>query len=424
MNRGLRKDIWDYIKERNKVLPNLNYMNKYFYFIDIITNNDTYSLKDQCSYDFEIYDNEDKIIINLKNINYALIYDMAFDATIIFGNKNPCATNREKYIYFIDYFKKQVKEVKNNSNYYITIPITKTYSIINASSSNIFDSPTYVIKDYDIKKSSKDLFNALTGGLINKLDEKKFIYRQNYINELLNSKIDKTYNLNYSYSIEDLIYNSDLKQIVFQIERRVEEICEYIKDKDRTPFLQECYEIIRLIYPDKCVNEILDNTAIGAYIENANDKNNIKADIFFKNIFLGLIYNESMNETDNHFKNNIDANIKEKYEYFVRDIKNRALYYKRIAEPQYIIYSNTNVIAKEFEITYKLYKYIIKQNEHYKYNEGIYNCLTGGLYDILQKRPCTYLIEYKKTLLKEKRNITSDDLILDEDKGSLFFTRR
>lgn len=28
MNRGLRKDIWDYIKERNKVLPNLNYMNK------------------------------------------------------------------------------------------------------------------------------------------------------------------------------------------------------------------------------------------------------------------------------------------------------------------------------------------------------------------------------------------------------------
>ncbi len=87
MNRGLRKDIWDYIKERNKVLPNLNYMNKYFYFIDIITNNDTYSLKDQCSYDFEIYDNEEKIIINLKNINYALIYDMAFDATIIFEKK-------------------------------------------------------------------------------------------------------------------------------------------------------------------------------------------------------------------------------------------------------------------------------------------------------------------------------------------------
>lgn len=225
MNRGLRKDIWDYIKERNKVLPNLNYMNKYFYFIDIITNNDTYSLKDQCSYDFEIYDNEEKIIINLKNINYALIYDMAFDATIIFENKNPGATNREKYIYFIDYFKKQVKEVKNNSNYYITIPITKTYYIINASSSNIFDTPTYVIKDYDVKEPSKDFFNALTGGLINKLDEKKFIYRQNYIKEILNSKIDTIYNLNYSYSIEDLIYNSDLKQIVFQIERRVEEIC-------------------------------------------------------------------------------------------------------------------------------------------------------------------------------------------------------
>lgn len=417
----LPNDIEAYIKENIKALPNLEYMNKYFYFIDIITNNDIYSLKDQCSYYYGTYDNDETLSIGCENINYSLIYDMAFDETIIFENKNKNATNKEKYMHFIDFFKKQIKKVRNNPNYYTNIYINRKCSYYTPSGSS---TPSFYIYERKGKEPLKDFFNALTGGLINKLDEKEFIYRQNYINELLNSKSDKIYNLNYSYTIEDLIYHSDLKQMVFQLERRVEEICENINDKDRTPFLQQCYEIIRLIYPNKGANEILNNTQIGAYIRNTEDKNNIKADIFFKTVFLGLIYNESMDATFNHFKGNIDADIKERYEYFARDIKNRALYYKRIAEPKYVIYSNTSITAKEFEVTYKLYKYTIKQNEYYKCNEGIYNCLTGGLFEILNKRPCTYLIGYKKSLLKKQNNITSNDLILDEDKGSLFFTRR
>lgn len=402
------------------MLPNLNYMNKYFYFIDIITNNDTYSLKDQCSYDFEIYDNEEKIIINLKNINYALIYDFVFDETLIFEQRNPKASNRDKYIYFIKNFNEEIHKKYSNTNYISNIPFVRECKITSHSKGE----DTYRIYESEEKYLLKDFFNAISAGLIDKLDKRKFIFYYDYLDELIKSEKDKQYDLDYCYEVEDLVYDFEMKSVVNQVERKVEYICEDIKDK--TFFLQECCEIIRLIYPEMGIKKLLEDTPIGAYIDNTNEETNMVADIYFKTVFFGLIYKESMDKTDDNFKNK-NADVKEKYEYFARDIKNRAKNYTELADPKYIIYSKAKRVLNETKITFPAMQYkIVPVDNNNKNNEDIYNCLTGGLYGILQKRPCTYLNEYKNILLETKiiKDVKIRELLLDEDKKLVFNPKR
>ena len=134
-----------------------------------------------------------------------------------------------------------------------------------------------------------------------------------------------------------------------------------------------------------------------------------------------------MDETDNHFKGNIDADVKEKYEYFARDIKNRAKNYTELADPKYIIYSKVKRVLNETKITFPAMQYkIVPVDNNNKNNEDIYNCLTGGLYGILQKRPCTYLNEYKNILLETKiiKDVKIRELLLDEDKKLVFNPKR
>lgn len=398
-------------------------MRKYFYFLNIITNNNLEDLKEQCDYTIEmehLYRTFFSEYVNLsiicENTNYSLIYDFVFDETLIFEQRNPRASNRDKYIYFIKNFNEEIHKKHSNTNYISNIPFVRECKITSHSKGK----DTYRIYESEEKYPLKDFFNAISAGLIDKLDKRKFIFYYDYLDKLIKSEKDKQYDLDYCYEVEDLVYDFEMKSVVNQVERKVEYICEDIKDK--TFFLQECCEIIRLIYPEMGIKKLLEDTPIGAYIDNTNEETNMVADIYFKTVFFGLIYKESMDKTDDNFKNK-NADVKEKYEYFARDIKNRAKNYSELADPKYIIYSKAKRVLNETKITFPAMQYkIVPVDNNNKNNEDIYNCLTGGLYGILQKRPCTYL----NILLETKiiKDVKIRELLLDEDKKLVFNPKR
>ena len=418
-----------YINERTDSLSRLNYMREYLYFFNIITNNNLENLREQFTYKTKekfIYSSFFSRYVNLiftfTTLNYALIYDFVFDETLIYIQRNPRVSTRDKYIYFVKKFNEETHTKHSNTNYTSKINFVRECKITPHSKSE----DTYQVYEKKGKEPLKDFFNAISGGMIEKLNERKFIFYYDYLNELINEEKDSQFNLDYCYEIEDLVYDFEIKSIVNQVERKVEDICEDSKDKDKTFFLQECCEIIRLIYPEKGINKLLDETPIGAYIDNSREEEDMVADIYFKTVFLGLIYNESMDKTDSHFKN-INADIKEKYKFFAKEIKNRAKHYSELADPKYVIYSKVKRILKETNIKLPVTNYkLVPVDNNIKNNEDIFNCLTGGLYGILQKRPCTYLSNYKNLILERKiiKDVKIRELLLYEDKKLVFNPKR
>ena len=103
-----------YIDERTDSLSRLNYMREYLYFFNIITNNNLENLREQFTYKTKeqfIYSSFFSRYVNLiftfTTLNYALIYDFVFDETLIYIQRNPRVSNRDKYIYFVKKFNEE-----------------------------------------------------------------------------------------------------------------------------------------------------------------------------------------------------------------------------------------------------------------------------------------------------------------------------
>ncbi len=113
-----------YIDERTDSLSRLNYMREYFYFFNIITNNNLENLREQFTYEIKekflyssFFSRYVNLIFTFTTLNYALIYDFVFDETLIYIQRNPRVSNRDKYIYFVKKFNEEAHTKHSNTNY-------------------------------------------------------------------------------------------------------------------------------------------------------------------------------------------------------------------------------------------------------------------------------------------------------------------